>query len=86
MNEQTELTCRELVELVTEYVEGAMPPEELRRFEQHLAMCEGCRAYLDQARQTIRLVGQLHEAILPLATRQTLLQTFRSWKNSTSTE
>ena len=53
------ISCQELVELVTDYVEGALGAADLRRFEEHLAVCEGCRHYLDQLRATIRLTGTL---------------------------
>ncbi len=56
-----ELTCKELVELVTDYLEGVLPPAERRRFEEHLAGCQGCWNYLQQMRATIRLTGQLTE-------------------------
>jgi predicted anti-sigma-YlaC factor YlaD len=53
------LTCRQLVEFVTDYLEAALSPRDGARFERHLARCPGCRAYLDQMRRTIRLVGRL---------------------------
>ena len=54
-----ELTCQELVELVTAYIEGALPPDEHALFEAHLAVCRGCTAYLEQMRQTISLLVTL---------------------------
>jgi anti-sigma factor RsiW len=51
-----ELSCQELVELVTDYVEDALPPGQRARFEEHLEACGGCRAYLEQMRVTTRLV------------------------------
>jgi anti-sigma factor RsiW len=51
-----DLSCRELVELVTDYLEGAMTPEEAARFEAHVAACAGCEAYLEQVRATIALL------------------------------
>jgi predicted anti-sigma-YlaC factor YlaD len=75
-----ELTCQELVELVTDYIEGAMSPAERERFEQHLASCSGCRNYLDQMQQTIRALGKnADEGIAPDA-RNVLLDLFRDWK------
>ena len=53
-----DLACRELVELVTNYLEGALPATERERFEAHLAECEGCDAYVEQVRATIRLAGR----------------------------
>jgi anti-sigma factor RsiW len=50
------MSCQELVELVTDYLEGALDAGERARFEEHLAECAGCRAYLAQMRSTLRLV------------------------------
>jgi anti-sigma factor RsiW len=75
-----ELTCRELVELVTEYLEGALPDEERARFEAHLAECEGCAAYLAQMRDTLRIAGRLREESIAPAARESLLRAFRDWK------
>ena len=55
------LTCQELVELVTDYFEDALPESERTRFDAHLDECEGCRLYLDQMRTTIRLVQSSDE-------------------------
>ena len=66
-----DLPCQELVELVTDYLEGRLPPLERLRFEAHLAQCGGCRTYLEQMRQTIRALGRLTEDSIcdALATR-----------------
>ncbi len=77
-----ELTCRELVEIVTEYLEGALAPEDYARFERHLGMCEGCSIYVDQMRETIRLTGMLSEDEIPEDAREALLNAFRGWKNT----
>ena len=74
------LTCQELVELVTDYIEGAMPATERERFEQHLARCTGCRNYLDQMQRTIQVLGKLTEADVVPAARDDLLDLFRDWK------
>ncbi len=74
-----ELTCQELVELVTDYLEGALPPAERERFEAHLEACEGCRLHLEQMRTTIglvRAVGPSEEQ--PEVTA--LMEAFRGWK------
>ena len=76
---ETELTCREFVELVTEYLEGTLPEPDRVRFETHLADCPGCTAYLDQMRQTIRLVGTLSEEAIAPEARDRLLRLFRDW-------
>lgn len=75
-----ELTCRELVELVTDYLEGALSLEDRMRFEEHLLICEGCSAYLDQLCRTIDVVGHLREDSIPPEMREMLLQAFRAWK------
>ena len=59
---EDELTCKVLVEVVNDYLEGALSDAERERFEAHLAECEGCRRYLDQMRTTIRVVGTLSNA------------------------
>lgn len=75
-----ELTCRELVELVTDYLEGTLVPSERTRFEDHLGMCSGCREYLDQMRLTIKTLGHLTEDHIAPKAREDLLSAFRSWK------
>ncbi|HSK16406.1 MAG TPA: zf-HC2 domain-containing protein [Gaiellaceae bacterium] len=75
-----ELTCKELVEVVTDYLEGTMDYPDRRRFEEHLVYCEGCSTYLAQMRQTIGLVGRLSEDDVPEAARDELLEVYRAWK------
>ena len=74
------LTCRELVEIVTDYLEDALPPSEQARFEEHLSLCSGCRAYLDQMRRTLYALGTLPEETIPQQARDDLLHAFRTWK------
>jgi anti-sigma factor RsiW len=74
-----ELSCKELVELVTAYLEGALENGELRLFEQHLEICDGCRRYLAQMRTTIELTGRLAEDSLEPEARDALLAAFRTW-------
>ena len=73
------LTCKEVVELVTRYLDGALDPAELARFDEHLAGCEGCDRYLAQFRRTIDSVGHLPAESIPVATRDHLLDVFRTW-------
>lgn len=82
--DQPELTCKELVELVTEYLEGALPPPEVNRFEAHLSDCPGCTIYVEQIRQTIRVMGEISEESLNKTMRDTLLDVFRDWKSNPS--
>jgi anti-sigma factor RsiW len=77
-----ELTCRELVEIVTDYLEGALPAKQRIEFEKHLVMCDGCAIYLEHMRETIRLTGMLQEDQIPSSARDTLLEAFRGWKRS----
>lgn len=75
-----ELSCRELVELVTEYLEGTLSVEERSHFEAHLAVCVGCRHHLGQMHETIQLLGTLPEETLSPEARQAFLVAFRDWK------
>ncbi|HEX6700719.1 MAG TPA: zf-HC2 domain-containing protein [Gaiellaceae bacterium] len=75
-----DLTCIELVELVTEYLEGGLSAAERERFEEHLGFCDWCVTYLDQMRQTLATVGTLREDDLSPALQNTLLEAFRGWK------
>jgi anti-sigma factor RsiW len=76
------LSCQELVELVTDYLEGALGERDLRAFEEHIAGCDGCTAYLEQMRTTIKLVGSLTPSDLTTDAETALLQAFRGWKRS----
>ena len=75
-----DLECRELVELVTDYLEGALPLAERTRFQQHLVVCPGCTTYLRQLRSTLRVAGRLSEDSLPAEARERLLVAFRHWR------
>jgi len=75
-----ELTCAEVVELVTAYLDDALPPRDRERFEEHLVFCDGCDNYLDQMRRTISATGRLRETDFPPALQERLLETFRAWK------
>ncbi len=76
-----ELSCQELVELVTAYLDDAMPPDEHERFVRHLRVCPGCDTYVEQIRETTRLTGEMPtETSLPDDAREALLAQFRNWK------
>ena len=75
-----EMSCRELVELVTEYLDGVMPAADRRRFEKHLRLCPGCQTYLEQMRASARLLGGLSPEAVPANVREELLRAFRDWK------
>lgn len=77
-----EMPCRELVELVSDYVEDRLSWTDRARFEAHIAECEYCETYLEQMRQTIRLLGRLpEESLLPEA-RDALRTAFRGWSRA----
>jgi anti-sigma factor RsiW len=80
MSLSQDLTCQELVELVTDYLEDALPSADRARLEAHLAECEGCANYVDQMRQTIEVVGALREDHVEAEARDALLAAFRDFR------
>ena len=75
-----QLSCQELVELVTDYLEGALPEEERVRFEDHISRCGACKIHREQIRQTISLLGHLPEDALSAEAERALLEAFRGWR------
>jgi anti-sigma factor RsiW len=71
------LNCDELVELVTEFLDGALESDTEQQILDHLAQCDGCQAHLDQMQATIRALGEVPAGRLPEDTRATLLEAFR---------
>ncbi len=76
-----EFVCQEMVELITDYLEGALSRSQRRRFEAHLAACEHCSEYLEQMRVTIRATGQLRAEDLTPAMREDFGALYRSWRS-----
>jgi anti-sigma factor RsiW len=76
------LSCKEITQLVTEYVEGALSLRDRLRFQLHIGMCRYCRAYLRQMKLTAKTLGYLPEAELPPDVEDELLRRFESWKAS----
>jgi anti-sigma factor RsiW len=74
------ISCQEVIELVTDYLERALPSEEASLFEQHINFCDGCAWYLDQMRTTIAAVGRIGEEDIPPEARDKLMTAFRHWK------
>jgi len=74
------LDCDQVVELVTDYLEGALDAGLARRVEAHLAECDGCDTYLDQVRRTVRALGAVDGDSLAPETRQGLLEAFRTFR------
>jgi anti-sigma factor RsiW len=78
---QHDLVCRQAVELVTDYLEGALSRRQRRRLEAHLAECEHCTEYLAQIRATIRATGTVVPEELPADTRDGLVDLYRQWRS-----
>ena len=76
-----ELSCRELVELISDYIEDALPPDERTLFEEHLVICEGCVNYLGQMERTVEVVGTLRPEHVDYDAREALLGAFRGWRS-----
>jgi anti-sigma factor RsiW len=79
MSNAEQMSCRELVDVITAYVEGTLPAPDRERFEAHLDHCPHCRNYLEQMRETIATLGSLREQQLSPETRSGLLEAFRGW-------
>ena len=75
-----DLTCQELVELVTEYLEEALSPRDRVRFEEHLRTCPPCQAHLTQVQETVRITGRIPAEPLSGSVEHDLLEAFRGWK------
>jgi predicted anti-sigma-YlaC factor YlaD len=81
MTESTEhVSCQEVVELVSDYLEQSLASDEAALFEQHLNFCEGCVWYVDQLRTTVETLGRIREEDLPEPTRESLMTAFRDWR------
>ncbi|MGH9004874.1 MAG: anti-sigma factor family protein [Acidimicrobiia bacterium] len=74
-----QLACQQVVELVTEYLDGVMEPRRRARFEVHLRECGGCSAYLEQFRTTVAVAGRLDVGDVPAPVMDELLSAFRHW-------
>jgi predicted anti-sigma-YlaC factor YlaD len=78
-NEIEQLSCQELVELVTDYLEGVLPEADRARIEEHISGCDGCRDYIDQMRSTVALSNEARPPGLTPEAEQALLSAFRDW-------
>ena len=78
MADGTLISCQEVVEVVTDYLEGRMTPEDVAVFEAHLELCDGCKWYVEQMRITIATVGRIDAADVPDEMRETLMDAFRA--------
>jgi anti-sigma factor RsiW len=76
---EASISCREVVELLSDYLDDALAETERVRVDQHLAGCDGCTMVLDELRETIRLTGMLTVEQLSEPQRTVLLEAFRGW-------
>lgn len=76
------MDCDELVEVITEYLEGTLPQSDRVRFEKHLAVCPGCQEYMAQMRLTIKSLGSIEAQGIPGDAKGALLEAFRDWKKN----
>jgi len=74
-----EMPCRELVEVITDYLEDRLSSVDRQRFEEHLVACEVCRLYVEQFKDTIRTLGRIPEDALSPASKEALLKAFRGF-------
>jgi len=74
------ISCQEVVELVTDYLDGAMSPADVARFDHHLSLCDGCVFYVEQIRLTIDAMGRIGEEDVPPDIRDGLVEAFRDFK------
>jgi anti-sigma factor RsiW len=79
-----EMPCQELVEVITDYLEGALPERDRNRFEEHLEACGKCQEYVAQFRRTIAAVGVVRESELDPEVRAGLMEAFRGWSRSSA--
>ena len=75
-----DITCREVLELLTDYLDGALAPADAEAVATHLDACEGCRRYLEQFKASIEAAAELREDTVPTEVRETLLAAFRTWR------
>jgi anti-sigma factor RsiW len=80
LTDDLDLACKELVELVTDYVEGALAPGERARFDAHLTECPDCAEYVAQLHRTIVAVGLAATELERTVPMSELLRVFRNWK------
>jgi anti-sigma factor RsiW len=79
-----DLACKELVEIITDYLEGALPERDRARFEAHILTCAPCREYVEEMRTTLRLTGRVTTESISTNARDELLRAFRRMKDSST--
>ena len=83
-HEERMLTCQEMVELVTDYLEGRMDDATRARFEEHVAECDACTLYIEQMRETIVALGHIPAESISAEAEDELVAAFRNWRDSTA--
>lgn len=76
------LSCPEMVELVSDYLEGLLAPDVVESFEHHLTVCPGCRTYVAQLRETVAATRRLREDDVDPVAMEELLEAFRDWREA----
>lgn len=79
----TDIACREVVGILTDFLEGALDEQARTRVEQHLVLCPGCSEYLRQFRATIGTTRKLSDRDIPERVKENLLDAFRHWRHGT---
>jgi anti-sigma factor RsiW len=75
-----ELSCQQVVEIITDYLEDALDPRDRLHVEEHLALCPGCKVYLDQMRSTVRALGHIPVDTLSQRAQADLMLAFRQFR------
>ena len=83
MTAEADVTCREVAELLSDYLDDAIPAPDRARLDAHLAECNGCAAALEQLRETIRVSGTLTEAQVAQERLEPVRSVFRTWRSET---
>lgn len=76
------MRCKQVVELMTDYLEGALSDSDRRKFEQHISGCDGCTGYLRQLRMSIALTGKVPDEPVPAHVAAELVRAFRDWRRT----
>jgi predicted anti-sigma-YlaC factor YlaD len=80
------ISCRELVEVITDYLDGALGPEETQRMDEHLKLCGPCSAYVEQMRTTVRLAAVATAELDLRPDRTELLRAFTEFRRRRTTD
>ena len=76
------ISCQEVVELVTDYLDKALPADQAALFEQHINFCDGCIWYVEQIKATAEALGEVREEDVSPEAKDRLMAAFRNWRGS----